>query len=474
MMVILFIHFALSDAFLPIDQDETPYYSGAKVFAEINSVKARAIIFENVSAVFEADWYGIFYPIVYGGAMKVIGVSYKAYILINIFFYILIIILLLKTKLLESGERLGLIAITLASPVLMVFSFYFMPLLLNIFFAVVLLLRLLKMAESAEKDKPGEFRKNVLVFLGLTVSFSLFRVTFIFWVLGILPFAASGKQRFQFYAICAALIGLVVIYMKFFNAPSHMSNISMVKYLFQLDIYSFLKGAKNSLVDNLYNGLLNFRDVPKAFFVPYYFTLLAPFYFVFRYYRNKNNFLLGVSLVCLISNIVSVFFYYLRCYYFMRLSVPLFVALCFIVVLDKTIPGFYRQIFVGLLLVSSGIAVAKSWPEFEQRKQMNANLKNDFYVSFNEIRNRITDQPVTTILVNRAFFKTLPVVEFELAVPYITSSRKMIRYTYNMDGDALHLHNKLKVDYILSPDSLNRQNLSHIYSNQYYYLYKTK
>lgn len=473
-MAILIFRFALSPDFMPTHPDETLYYSGAKVFAEINSVKARSTIFENVSAVLEADWYGIFYPIVYGLGMKVIGVSGKAYIMINIFFYILIVVSLLNAKVLESKERIALIAITLASPVLMVFSFYFMPLLLNMFFAFILLLALLRVAKSVEKDKPEEFKKRIIIFLSFTLLFSLFRVTFIFWVLGILPFAAYRKKKFQFYAICAVLIGIIIIYMKFFNAPSHMSNIGMTKYLLKLDIYSFLSEAKKSVVKNFFSGLLNFQDVPKAFIIPYYFTLFAPFYFVFRYYKKNNSLLLGVSLICLVSNMVSTFLYYLRCYYFMRLSVPLFVALCFIVAMDKTIPGLYRQIFIGLLLISSGITVAKSWPEFEDRKQVAANLKNDFYLSINEIQNKIADQPVTTILASRDFFEVYPEVEFEMAVPYVTPSRKMIRYTYNMAGDDLQMHNKLKIDYVLSPDSLNRQNLSHIYSNQYYYLYKIK
>ena len=63
LVLILVIQFIRLSGYSAFNEDETIYYIGAKLFAEANSVKAHGIISENVSPIFEADWYGIFYPI---------------------------------------------------------------------------------------------------------------------------------------------------------------------------------------------------------------------------------------------------------------------------------------------------------------------------------------------------------------------------------------------------------------------------
>lgn len=476
MISLLMIRFALKTEYSAFDQDETPYYTGAHVFAETNSLKARIIIAENVSAVFEADWYGIFYPIFYGGIMKIIGTFSKSFILINFLLYFFIIIIIIKNKLLEQDERWALLAITLSSPLLLTFSFYFMPMVLNTFFAIILIVYLLKINNAFIANNKTKLNENLVKYIILVILFSLFRVTFVFWIIGIIPFSKNRRQTIQLYSVCFISIIYILIYMKFFNAPAYATNIGVIHYLFQLDFYHFFKGIAASVLINILDGPLTFGSVQKVFILPYYFTLISPFYFVYRYYfKEKNKLLLSIAIICLLSNLVSIFFYYLNCRFYMRLSMPLFSALCFILIMDKTIHIISKQIFIGLLLLSSEFAVVKTFEEFDRREQNGINIKNDFYSSINDLKNKIVEQPVTTILFDRYFIFQLPAEIFLSAIPHTTTKGDIIRYTFNIDeNNHLELHNKLKIDYILTPDSLNNSNFIYTYSNNHYHLYKLK
>ncbi len=476
MILLLLIRFAFMDVFFALEPDETTYYAGAHVFAATNSVKAHSITSEDVSKYFQADWYGIFYPMFYGGVMKIIGTYSKAFIVTNILLCFLIVIIIIKTKLLEPEERWGLLAITVSSPVLMMYSFYFMPMVLNTFFAFILILYLLKLNKGIIDNNQAKLNGNIFKYVILVILFSLFRVTFVFWIIGIIPFSTNRKQALRLTLLCLISIVFVVVYMKFFNAPSYATHISVIQYLFQLDFYHFFMGIVRNVIYNILDGPLNFKSVQKVFIIPYYFTLIAPFYFVYKYYfREKNTLLLSIACICLLSNLISIFFYYLNCWVYMRLSLQLFTALCFIVILDKTLPAIFKILFIGSLVLSSGFAVAKSFQEFDKREQSGLTIKNDFYLSFNDLKNKIDEQPVTTILTDRIFIFQHPSSEFELALPYYTNKGNIIRYTYNMrEKDPLELHHKLKIDYILSPDSLKNPNFTYIYSNKHYHLYKIK
>jgi hypothetical protein len=476
LLFILLLRFLSIPHFLAFNEDETIYYSGAKVFAEVNSVKARAMIAENVSTFFEADWYGIFYPIFFGGIMKITGTSYKAFIAINILLYLLIAFIILKNKQLDKNERLSLLAITIASPVLLKYTFYFMPMVLNVFFALVLIFYLLKINTASERMNRSELNAAIFKYVLLVLLFSLFRVTFVFWVIGIIPFSTSRKNGIYLTSVCFIGLLLIVMYMKFFNAPAYAPNVAIISYLFQHDFYLFFKSVIHSIASNIEAGPLNFKAISKPYILPYYFTLLAPFYLVYRYtVKQKNKLLLAISAICLLSNLVSVFFYYLAYGLFMRFSIQLFAALCFVVIMDKNISNILKRSFIILLLLSSALAVPKQLKEFDQRELSGITIQNEFYSAIVDLKNNIADQPVTTILVDRTIFVSHPSKEFELVVPYIAANRGTIRYTYNLlEKDPLALHQKLKIDYVLSADSLKSPNFTPIYFNKHYFLYKLR
>jgi hypothetical protein len=476
LLFILLLRFISIPHFSAFHEDETIYYSGAKVFAEANSVKARGVISENVSTFFEADWYGIFYPIFFGGIMKITGTSYKAFITINILLYLLIAVIILKSKQLDRNERLSLLAITVASPVLLKYAFYFMPMVLNVLFALVLIFYLLKVNAASATMNRKDLNAAIFKYVLLVLLFSLFRVTYVFWVIGIVPFSTSRKNGISLTVVCFVTVLLIVLYMKFFNAPAYAPNVAVISYLFQHDFYLFFKSVIHSIISNIEAGPLNFKTVSKPYILPYYFTLLAPFYLVYRYaVKQKNKLLLALSAICLLSNLVSLFFYYLAYGLYMRFSIQLFTTLCFVVIMDKTISNILKQSFILLLLLSSALAIPEQLIEFDQRELSGVTLQNEFYSAIADLKNNIANQPVTTILVDRTLFVSHPSKEFELAVPYIAANGGTIRYTYNIrEKDPLTLHQKLKINYVLSVDSLKSPNLTPIYFNKHYFLYKLR
>ena len=463
-------------AYSAFNEDETIYYIGAKLFAETNSVKSHSIISENVSPVFEADWYGIFYPIFFGTIMKIVGTSCKAFIAINIGLYLLMIVMISKSRWLTKNEKLALLAITLSSSSLLRYSFYFMPMIFNTLLAFILLICLFKINEAFSKENTLRYKRAIAFYILIVLICSLFRTTYIFWIIGILPFSKGYQQFIRFTIISLIGILIIVVYMKFFNAPAYAPNMMVITHLFQHNYLLFLKGMVTNVIQNILNGPFNYKDMPAGLALGYYYTLLAPVYFTHRYMvKKRNNFLLAASLVCLFSNVITLFFYYLDPALYLRFSVQLLFVNCFIMIYDKNMSTMSKQVTTVAFLISSVITLTQLLNEFKTREKSAIAQKNDFYMALDDLKKSMDDQPVTTVLIDRNLLTKYPSRELEMSLPYTRENKHIIRYTYNIkEKDPLELHHKLKIDYILSIDSLKNPNFIPSHSNNHYFLYKLR
>lgn len=455
-----------------INQDETLYLTGAQAFAKTNSPKARIIIAENVSPILEADWYGLPYPIIYGGVMKIIGNTAKHYVYISLTFLLILTILVFKDKNLKTNIKYGLVAAIVASPLLVYFSFFIMPTTLNILITYLMILMIVKLNSCFQENDTKKFNMFVLFFILSIIGFSFIKVTFVFWVFALIVFSRNFKQFFVFSILCTLSVVVASVYMKLFNAPAYAYNISNISNVYTFNLKYFIQSSIMTCYQNILKIITQFRRTPIIFLFPYFFIIISPFFFAYKYFRNRNLILLGIAIVCLVSNFISFFFYYLEVGNFLRLSVPLFFGLCYMVICDNKLSDKLKISFLFLLFANTILVYIDSYKSFKERSEIVSVLKQEQFSSFGIIPKLIEKKEITTILVNRNLIVKNPIA-FLLSVPYVSTENKLIRYTSNMREDnPLFLHQKLKIDYIINDTSINGDSLRFVYSNKYFYLYK--
>lgn len=171
---------------------------------------------EATSPILHCNWYGPMYHVFYGLIAKIAGFHIYNFLIINIICILGTIGLVYsskfppQTKLLISTSFLSLY-------VFIVYIFQIYPEPLHLFFDTTLILVLKKIYD---KDIEGiSFKRDALFYILLVLFFSLFRITTVFWVYGLLAFTSTKRELLRMSSICIAVLLLVLVYMHYFNAP---------------------------------------------------------------------------------------------------------------------------------------------------------------------------------------------------------------------------------------------------------------
>src|SRR6187431_1981608 len=79
----LFFQAVADDRYFLVNEDEVINYCSAKVFSEVQSLRAEGCIEENVSRIGDMNWYGPGYSILYGTAKIFFGNSLSLFVKIH-------------------------------------------------------------------------------------------------------------------------------------------------------------------------------------------------------------------------------------------------------------------------------------------------------------------------------------------------------------------------------------------------------
>lgn len=466
-LVIEFYQATAGDEYFVAHEDEVIYYGSAKVFAETGSLQAESCIEEDVSRFGKLNWYGPGYNVVYGSLIKFFGLTNSRFIQFHLLLTLasLAIVLLLPGKW-ESNLLAANVFLFTQQFTSYIFSYF--PETLHFFLAVVLTSILIHLFQRRESGKP--IQNLVTIYVLLVVLFSLCRITTIFWLAALVPLS-KGRKDFIIYT-SVFVIGVVVslLYLKLFIAPPFARSMHKIDLLYSLDLFHFVLQTTFALLKNGYN-LLWVNSVPA--YLLFGLGALA----IFQCWRTKDRLVMAAVLVGFFLTMALLAYYSIDPFYFVKQTAVL-LPLLMIVLMRQSHMAIQYLIFVAFIFFWVGNNKERTWNiEEHKRAYINRTNSQGFESALNELRYKIEDKPGLVILWCYSEYDYGHAAQALL--PYSTPSGKPIMYTTNIAFDPstpldvkFKLHNKLKVDYLLSRYPIPWPNLEELFVTDYFHFYR--
>ena len=454
-------------------EDEATYYDGAKVFAETGYVRAARTNRETVSKIWQCDWYGPMYHIFYGTIDKISGIHTYNFIITNLICFLIIVILVLKASF-ALEQKLLIICSFLILPTVTGFIFTYFPETPQLLFAAILTLQLKGLYSINPSD--SSYRRKYLFYVLLVIFFSLFRITSVFWILGLLPLTTSRKDFLKKTALCLVSIGIIFLYMSFFNAA----------YTPKTGIPALTNGGLSLktisfLIDRLKENLYTYFNHSSLF---ENFQGIILLIVTFSYFITKDKFILAACIIGFAYYLVLATLYVVMPFYFNKQTACLYIILLVAFYgVDYPIP---KYAMLSVILLISPFAFLDSYNLAIEHKTMA--LQNDtassFIAQLGHLKEHIEGKkPVTILALYKEFDNQLPFEDFETDLPSSTNDKFPILYSYNFstqkEGDSTNSYNKnfttygrIHIDYMLSKYPITMDSVALAYSGNSLYLYK--
>jgi hypothetical protein len=469
------IIFALgSGCYSFVHDDEFNYVAAAKLFSETGSVRAPLCMMEEVSKIFGANWYGILYNIFYGTIYFIFGQHSIIFILVNIIFIFLFSVLIIKSNVNSYNNIFALELLLLSYPVL-VYTFMFFPEILQLFLALIQFMILFKIYQVHLSG--GNYRKIIFLFVAVSIAFSLFRVTSVFWIAGIIPFCKNKKQFFSLLLVFAVSVFIVMAYMHYFIAPAFVWAMSSIDALKSFQFTSFFSTWTKYIG---YNFSTLFTFTIKEPQVLILFLLFA--FAVYRsFYKNQKIFLAAVLIsLCYFFALLS--FYNTYSFYFTKQTAVLFPLLICPLAFISSLK--IRKIALLCFIVAFPFYISTATTEISLRKKAGNELKYTYDKQVAELKkiSGLVDQNNCNLIEFIHYEHKFPRYIFYEALPLSNGNNFPVTYTASVYNESLYpkmeyskrfpRYWKQNVDYIISRDSLNLPDIEMIYHSPYYFLYK--
>ncbi len=457
--------------FYPCDQDEAIIFSSAKLFYETGSVKAASMISEDSSKILGTSWYGPFYHLLYGGLAKVFGFHKGLIIIYTNFILLALSLLLFYFCFPEKNNRLFGIFLLLISPVLMPYFFTFFPQVLSIFFSVILLYLIINVNNKYELNQ--NYKKEIYLFLGFVLFFSLFKVTYVFWAVGILPFFRTRKEFFKNAILFFFTFLIVYLYMSYFIAPPYASQMKVLSLLKKFKIIALLGAFFSQISYNLSYYFLNtLRDITSLI------TFILAMIMFLSSFKEKNRFIFSGALIIALYYLVLLAFYNPHYYYLTKQTMPIYPLILYLYV------NYFKERYALVILVIFISFIPQNinttLSNIKQRRIGYLNYEENYKSlreAFNELKKWVHQDKESIILWDYDEHG-YPGSNTGVIIPNSNNAGKAIRYTTNIywtkvpDSLQFEFHKKLPVDFVLSKDSLSLKNLQLIHKNNFYHFYK--
>jgi len=297
----------------------------------------------------------------------------------------------------------------------------------------------------------------------------LCRITFIFWLAGLIAIAENKRDRIIGVAIFSIGVVVSLAYMKLFTAPPYYYRMHKIDLLYSGKILSFIKETKSAIYDSI-NTLItdNYYSVKQL--------LVLIGIAIITFFFNKNKLVLASLLVSLCLVGVMFAFYSMNEFYFTKQTAMLVPLL--IVGLAITINSSLAKYGLVLILIwVFPITYKKTEDAIALGRQGYDHYNNNRALekAFEEIPQHIQDEKTLILYCYREYdYGT----SAEALLPFSTRAKQPIMYTTGIVDPSAEaerkfvLHNKMKVDYILSRHAISWPNLKQVHQTEFYHLYK--
>ncbi len=470
-LLLLFVAYAFyKHRYFIVEEDEGIYYNNARLFSETGSVKAFDCIDENVSKVGGTNWYGPMYHILHGGITKIVGVHNYNFLVFNLLCLAGMFLLVYKSGFTYNTKLLLYLSFFAAFPyAYYLFSYY--PVTLDLLFGLALALLLKKIHDSKHSGK--QVNRTKALFICLILFFSLFRVSTVFWVFGLLPFTKTRKGFALTALLGVACLMSVLIFIRLFNASYHI-------VLFPLLLSNpFSPSTAMLLFHTALNSMHWYFTQTPIVYAEYLFLLgiaIASLFFI------KNKLVQSACLISIIYLLVLIPVYTFQHVFLDKLTAPLYPLL--LVAIFYIGSSVTKKAALAILLVLSPIVYAETFDQIQNHRW--GYLENvrlaPAIKQFSELKNKIEgNKPVTVECLYKEYEDTIPYFLFMANLPASTNSSYPITYSNHFADTSwarisysarFKEYGRLHIDYILARRPLSLDSISLIDKTDLLYLYK--
>lgn len=464
LVYILFFIYAISKPVIFTHEDESIYLLSSKCFAYTNSIKATDFIDDKVSKIGECNWYGPFYQIVFGFFMKFTTTDSVFFIWFNAFCVLLIIVIIFKFFKISNPLKYTFATYILLYPTLLPFLFTTFPEVFNILLAVILAVFLYKI------DNKQDNKKLLIAFVFTVIISILFRITFVFWLLALIPLGRNIKEFFLYLFIFVLAFIFTLLYKYYFNAPYFAEASLPIDNIIRGDLSVLGAVLKNFIK----NAVLFFSSNKITGFI-FLFLIFYNFYFFFT---TKRKIFISILLVTCSYIVLFFSFYTIFEVHFNKQIATLFVLLLLGIIIYREHSVIKTFFLIGSLFFLFNILPVYQFimDSHASYNKLHVELK-DFSHSIQNIQNMI-GEPENEVII-RVCYWDWPKIPLLQSIPVNTKNNKPIRYSWSLIpsenvSDSLRFCTPtgLKFNYLLSRYPVNIASFKLIEQNQQLFLYK--
>jgi hypothetical protein len=449
--------------YMPAWSDEYSYYVNTRSYVENGRLEGAILIEENVSPLGQFDAHGFAYTLLHGLIARVFGFHRLNMILFNLACLLLALVAVLRFDV-GAAQKAALASSIMLYMTVPIWLFTYMQETMQIGVGVLagLLLWKLYAAEAA-----GRRRYYAVAYLAVLVVASLFRPSWAFCTVGLLPLAANRRQALFISGIVLAAVGASFLYIRFLCASYPYG--FLVKAIAELQagrVFGFLGQLFTNFITNVryfyITTLLWPMGVSESAWIvsrigtsyvlsKYILTFLCGFC-LWQGFSRRDRLAQAVGIIVALNLLVLLFLYDTRDWMGPRTVAAMFPLLMVGMLRNRrvmaVIPFALLILFPQAMSFTEGVVIA-THRHVAAEYESNIGARD----TFAEIGRQITEPRLTTVLASRFFYamEDIPL----LALPVRSRAGQPIRYTFNVLGDdELELKKPGFVDYILVPDTI--------------------
>lgn len=459
--IYFFIRFLVIDiqpTWFRIFNDGACYYLGAKSFFETNSLHGAVLHKNTVSMVGDFYFHGFAYSWLNGSLAKIIGWHYKNIILFNSIYLLTAFCLILRSEIKSLSKKL-IIFLIFTFPIVPMTNFSYLQESINILFSVITALFLYNIYKV--NSQGSRIYKLIFFYILLITVASIFRPTWLFWSLGLVPLAKNRIQFVLLSLVSAVSVLSSLVLFKLLYAPYPYGVMYMISdKINKHQLFDAFYLLKSTIIEN-FNVFFQKPDFEYEIYFNYMFLYLT-IYLFFTGVKHKNRLFLAVSSIGLI-NILATFLLF-------DAGWPGFKQLFLVYILYLIVLAFSnckKQLL--LLVIPTLIIMPNTYTRtFDSLKLMrdssdysDSTLSN--FASYNQIAVKLKDEKLITIFISAPLLKRNKYYTDLFYVPFKTQGGSPIRYSFEIydqpDIDKKEF-DKNFIDYIISEKLLNRKDVS--------------
>lgn len=301
----------------PVWNDEHFYYINANAYFQNNTLAAALTLNGKGSIIFKCDPHGFAYPLLHGSFAKLIGWHSSNFILFNFLLIALSIVLIFYLLPVSLNKKIYIIAIFLLFPFIPLYAFTYMQELIQVFFAVLLGVLLYHISE--EKNN----KKLIVIFVLAIVVASLFRGSWFFWLIGLLPFANNKRELLYFFILFILGFFASIAFVNLFGeaVPNYFSQ--MIALLLDGKIYEVAHSLFMHTLNNVKLYLFS-TNSSLVYFSMKFLTAGVIGFFSYHAIKTKDKMSISIVLMGLVNFILVFIFYDANYWREIRTLSPLF------------------------------------------------------------------------------------------------------------------------------------------------------